>query len=32
LGGVDHHADELRAGMEETLRRIKAAAEAPGTF
>lgn len=29
VGGMDHHADELRAGMEETLRRIKAAAEAP---
>ena len=28
-GGVDRHADELRAGMAETLRRIKAAAEAP---
>ena len=32
VGGVDHHADELRAGMEETLRRIKAAVEAPRTF
>lgn len=29
VGGVDRHADELRAGMAETLRRIKAAAETP---
>ncbi|TDD90959.1 SRPBCC family protein [Saccharopolyspora karakumensis] len=28
LGGVPEHADELEAGMRETLRRIKAAAEA----
>ncbi len=28
LGGEDRHADELRAGMRQTLERIKAAAEA----
>ena len=28
VGGMDGHADELRAGMEQTLARIKAAAEA----
>jgi hypothetical protein len=27
VGGMDRHADELRAGMAETLRRLKAAAE-----
>jgi hypothetical protein len=29
VGGASRHADELRAGMRETLARIKAAAEAP---
>lgn len=29
VGGADRHADELRAGMRETLARIKAAAESP---
>jgi hypothetical protein len=29
VGGMDHHADELREGMRQTLDRIKAAAEAP---
>ena len=29
VGGMERHADELRAGMRQTLERIKAAAEAP---
>ena len=29
VGGVDRHAEGLRAGMRETLDRIKAAAETP---
>jgi hypothetical protein len=29
VGGMDDHAEELRAGMRETLERLKAAAEAP---
>ncbi len=31
VGGMDRHADELRAGMQQTLERIKAAAEAQAT-
>jgi len=29
LGGVDEHEDEMRAGMQATLERLKAAAESP---
>lgn len=31
LGGVDEHTDELRAGMQATLERVKELAEAAGT-
>ena len=30
LGGIAEHDDEMRAGMQATLERLKAVAESPG--